>query len=120
WLKDGWILGEGRTLNQVRVACKIFRHAMNDDVDAGFEGSLKTGRAEGVVDDDERATSVRQAADGCDVVDEEPSISGRFEPDELGARSDGGIEGRCVREVDLADDDPDGLKNFVENAIGAA
>ena len=55
WLKDGWILGEGRTLNQVRVACKVLRNAVNDDVDAKLERPLKTGGGERVVDDHERA-----------------------------------------------------------------
>src|SRR4029077_10704125 len=60
--EDGRILGEGRALNQVRVTCEIFRDAVNDDVRSEFEGLLKTGRSECVVDDHESAAAMRQKA----------------------------------------------------------
>jgi hypothetical protein len=84
-LKNGRILSESRALNQVGMTCEVFCDAVDNDVDAKFEGLLETGRGEGVIDYDQRAAAVRNAANGRNVVDEEAGIGRRFDPDELRA-----------------------------------
>lgn len=112
-LEDGWIPGEGRALNQVRVTCEIFRDAVNDDVGAEFEGLLKTGRGKGVVDDHERAATVRQKANGRYVVDEEARIRGRFDPNEFRPRSDRCIESRGIGKLIWRTTTPIGWKTLL-------
>ena len=67
-LENRGIFGQRGALNRVRVAAKIFCHAVDDDICAQLEGLLEIRSGKGVVNHHQRAPRVRDSADCGDVV----------------------------------------------------
>ena len=63
----------------IAMAIEIFGHGVNDDVGAEFQGALKIGTEEGVVNNESGSALVREAGHGGDVGETHGGIGRRFD-----------------------------------------
>lgn len=108
------------------MACQVFGGRMDDDIRAQIERLLQVRRDERVVDDGQRAVSVRDGRDAVDVVDLQQRVGQRLEIYGAGraaasvAPADRGVERLVVGGVDAVELQPALGEVLVEQRIRAA
>ncbi len=87
--------------DQVGMPAHIFRHRMDDDVNAEFNRPLHGGRREGVVGHGQDAALLRNLRDGIEIGHFQQRVAGRLDPDHFRLRRDGGLNRRRIRSIDM-------------------
>ena len=119
-LEDGRVPGEHGALHEIRMAAEILRHAVHDDVGAERERLLEERRGECVVHDEQRARRVRRARHRGDVVNQQPRVGRRLDPDQPRLRRERRVQLAGGADVDLADHAAVLLEHAIEDPVGAA
>ena len=106
--------------HRVAMAADILRQGMDHEVGAEIEGPRGDGRGEGRIDRHvPDAAAMGQLGDGGDVGQAHDRIGRRLDPDHLGARRDGAVDGVEIGGVDEAHLDPETRKT-VADELGRA
>jgi len=85
--------------NNVGVTTDVLGDGVGDDISTEVEGVLVDGGEEGVVDNEEDASSLEGVSNLSNVVDFEGGVGGGLEPDNLGVGSDFLLEVLDVEEA---------------------
>lgn len=110
----------GEAGDDVAVAAEELGGAVDDEVEAEFEGALQVGGHEGVVGDGEQAVGAGDLGHGAEVGDLEEGVGGGLDEEAARGGGDGAADGVGVGAVGEGDVEFPAVEEVGEDAVGAA
>jgi hypothetical protein len=90
-----------RPADDVGMAVQILGRRMHDDIGPQREGLLTERCGEGVVDDQQNVPRFGERRQGGDICQLHHRIGGGLDPQHLGLRRDGGLDGGEIAQIDI-------------------